>query len=61
MEGEEEGEEEKNKGDDDDGGNNSDDGAKRWKKMRGDIDRPASKGDNEDDEHNFGVRGEEGA
>ena len=39
-------EEEKNKGEDDDGGNNSDVGAKRGKKMRGGIDRSASKDEN---------------
>ena len=59
-------EEEKRKGGNDDGGKNSGGGAKREKKTRGDIDRSASKGDNEDntdswDEHDFDVGGKEGA
>ena len=41
-----EGEEEKRKGDKDNGGKNSGGGMNREKKMRGVIDRSASKGDN---------------
>ena len=60
------GEDKKSMGDDNDGDKNSGGGAKSGKNMRGDIDRPVSKGINEDnpdswDKHNFDVRGEEGA
>ena len=53
---------EKRKGDGNAGGKSSGVGAKRRKKMRGGIDRFASKGDNEDNanlwyKHNFDVRG----
>ena len=56
----------KRKGNYDGGGKNSGVGVKRGEKMRGGIDRSASKGDNEDDaeswdEHDFNVGGEEGA
>ena len=58
-------EEEKRKGDDNDGGKNGGGGAKRGEKMRGGIDRSASKGDNEDvtdswDDHDLDMEGKEG-
>ena len=57
---------ENRKGEDDDRIMNSGGGAKSGKKMRRDINRPVSKGINEDnpdswDKHKFDGRGEEGA
>ena len=55
-------EEEKRKSDENESGKNSGGGgANRGGNMREFIDRPATKGDNEDNDHNFGVRVKEGA